>query len=198
LPPIPQWDPDFGKYVTPEDKITAETAYIDFLTNPLQMAGCYVDTGGACSLEYSALEMFAEYSTLHTSADSLVLNSVAQLAGMDTVIQMQDARLKNQEASILKIQNKAVSAIVTLISFVIPLGRGSTGRIDAASLTEQLAMEQVMSDPLANALSIKSPMTDPRWLGSAGWEKWAANVNGVEIHFVYNPLTGEYDDFKFK
>ncbi len=95
LPPIPQWDPDFGKYVTPEDKITAETAYIDFLTNPMAMAGCYVDPGGSCSLEYSALDMFAQYSTLHTTADQVVWNTIAQLYGMDAAEQLSAARTQN-------------------------------------------------------------------------------------------------------
>ena len=38
----------------------------------------------------------------------------------------------------------------------------------------------------------------PRWLGSDGWVKKAQNVNGVEIHYNYNELTGKFDDFKFK
>ena len=33
---------------------------------------------------------------------------------------------------------------------------------------------------------------------SEGWVKMSNNVNGVEIHFVYNKITGAFDDFKFK
>ena len=41
-------------------------------------------------------------------------------------------------------------------------------------------------------------MNDPRWPASDGWVKMSNNVNGVEIHFVHNKVTGAYDDFKFK
>lgn len=41
-------------------------------------------------------------------------------------------------------------------------------------------------------------MSDSRWLASEGWVKMSNNVNGVEIHFVYNKITGAFDDFKFK
>lgn len=41
-------------------------------------------------------------------------------------------------------------------------------------------------------------MTDPRWPKEDGWVKMAHNVNGVEIHYVKNTKTGEFDDFKFK
>ena len=34
--------------------------------------------------------------------------------------------------------------------------------------------------------------------GKNGWVKKAQNVNGVEIHYNYNEITGKYDDFKFK
>ena len=30
-----------------------------------------------------------------------------------------------------------------------------------------------------------------------GWIKMGYNVNGVETHFVYNPTTQAFDDFKF-
>lgn len=30
------------------------------------------------------------------------------------------------------------------------------------------------------------------------WVKKIKNVNGIEIHFVYNTITGLFDDFKFK
>lgn len=78
-----------------------------------------------------------------------------------------------------------------------PLGLGSTGRTTPANLTEQLAMQQVMSNhPAGRQLPV--PMTDPRWPASDGWVKMSQNVNGVEIHYVYNRVSGTVDDFKFK
>ncbi|PFD51872.1 S-layer homology domain-containing protein [Bacillus cereus] len=76
------------------------------------------------------------------------------------------------------------------------LGRGSTGRTTANSLEEQLAMKEVRSNPQGK--EIRVPMTDPRWPKEDGWVKMAHNVNGVEIHYVKNTKTGEFDDFKFK
>ena len=34
--------------------------------------------------------------------------------------------------------------------------------------------------------------------GSQGWVKMAQHINGVEIHYIRNTLTGAVDDFKFK
>ena len=78
-----------------------------------------------------------------------------------------------------------------------PLGRGSTGRTVSNSLNEQLAMKQAMSDPAAGR-QLRITMTDPRWLAKDGWVKMSQNVNGNEIHYVRNTITGQVDDFKFK
>ena len=83
-------------------------------------------------------------------------------------------------------------------------GKGNTGRTIPNTLNEQMAMHQVMSNPLDNAIDMsqlnKRPiiMTDPRWSASDGWIKMSNNVNGIEIHFVHNKITGAFDDFKFK
>lgn len=72
----------------------------------------------------------------------------------------------------------------------------STGRTEAANLSEQLAMESAQADPEAG-LSLPVTMTDPNWPASAGWIKMAQNINGVEIHYVYNTVSGAAADFKF-
>lgn len=60
-------------------------------------------------------------------------------------------------------------------------------------------MKEVLSSPLLNAKELKAiTMTDPRWLEKDGWGKMSKNVNGIEIHFLYNKITGAFDDFKFK
>ncbi|WP_420367105.1 RHS repeat domain-containing protein [Curtobacterium sp. L1-20] len=74
---------------------------------------------------------------------------------------------------------------------------GSTGRTAAGNLKEQLALQQVKSNPMAGKM-LRTPMTDPRWLGVRGWDKYRQNVNGIEIHYVVNRFTGDVDDFKFK
>ncbi|WP_257201976.1 hypothetical protein [Bacillus cereus] len=58
-------------------------------------------------------------------------------------------------------------------------------------------MKEVRSNPQGIVLT-RIPMTDPRWPKEDGWVKMAHNVNGVEIHYVKNNRTGEFDDFKFK
>ncbi|MET8283613.1 polymorphic toxin-type HINT domain-containing protein [Micromonospora sp. NPDC005174] len=80
-----------------------------------------------------------------------------------------------------------------------PLGRGSTGRTAPNNLTEQMAMHEAMSSPAnGTLLPLRKGMTDARWPGSDGWVKMSQNVNGVEIHYVMNAITGQVDDFKFK
>ena len=80
----------------------------------------------------------------------------------------------------------------------VSFGRGSSGRTTPANLTEQLAMEQAMSNPAAGMrLPLKKAMSDPRWPADEGWVKMSQNVNGVEIHYVRNTTTGAVDDFKF-
>lgn len=79
-----------------------------------------------------------------------------------------------------------------------PLGRGSTGRTNPLNLTEKLAMEQAMSDPSAGRILENVTMKDSRWLSSEGWVKMSQYINGAEIHYVFNTITGAIDDFKFK
>lgn len=77
-----------------------------------------------------------------------------------------------------------------------PVGLGSTGRVAPGNLTEQLAMTEVRSAPAGQQLT-RVVMTDARWPAADGWVKMSQNVNGVEIHYVRNTVTGAVDDFKF-
>lgn len=72
----------------------------------------------------------------------------------------------------------------------------STGRTEAANLAEQLAMEAARADPAAGRI-LPVEMTDARWPASAGWVKMAQNNIGVEVHYVFNTITHDADDFKF-
>jgi hypothetical protein len=73
---------------------------------------------------------------------------------------------------------------------------GSKGRTEAANLKEQLAMQEVLSNPGGRQLQLQ--MTDEGWLATDRWVKMAQDVNGVEIHYVLNTLPGAVDDFMFK
>lgn len=74
---------------------------------------------------------------------------------------------------------------------------GFTGRTTANTLNEQLAMEQAMANPGAGS-RIPIQMSDPRWPAADGWVKMRQNINGTEMHYLQNTITGALDDFKFK
>lgn len=102
---------------------------------------------------------------------------------------------KNREHQITQVMENDLAQMYKTTT----LGKGSTGRTIPKTLNEQLAMKEVLSDPLSNAKELNSVrMTDPRWLEEDGWAKMSKNVNGIEIHYVHNHKTGAFDDFKFK
>jgi hypothetical protein len=78
-----------------------------------------------------------------------------------------------------------------------PLGLGSTGRIVGTSLTEELAMEEIMSNPSTGRI-IKEGLKDARW---NGWTKMSNGVaHGIEIHYNAlweNGAIKAVDDFKY-
>ena len=71
----------------------------------------------------------------------------------------------------------------------------SRGGHQPQNLNEQLAVEQAISNPKAGT-PLKS--SDPRWPTSEGWTKQAQNINGIEVHYQYNTVTGQIDDIKIK
>lgn len=77
-----------------------------------------------------------------------------------------------------------------------PAGLGSTGRTAPSNLTEQLAMTEVRAAPGGTQLP-NVVMGDTRWPAADGWVKMRQVVNGVDIHYVRNTITGAVDDFKF-
>jgi RHS repeat-associated protein len=83
---------------------------------------------------------------------------------------------------------------------LIEQGIASTGRTEAANLTEKLAMEEIKSNPaLGERILRMKPLTDSRW---KGWVKMTNNAaHGVEIHFnalFKDGVMVAVDDFKFK
>jgi len=75
-------------------------------------------------------------------------------------------------------------------------GLGTSGRTAPRDLVEQLAMTEVRSAPAGTQI-VRVTMRDPRWSAARGWVKMTQTVNGVEIHYVRNTVTGAIDDFKF-
>jgi hypothetical protein len=78
---------------------------------------------------------------------------------------------------------------------------GSTGRNVPNNLKEQAAMLVTRADP-ANGKTIISELGDSRWPSASGWVKKSAlyrNESGnIDIHYVFNTITDQVDDFKFK
>ena len=79
----------------------------------------------------------------------------------------------------------------------VKIGQSRGGRHEPHDLKEQLAMEEVIRNPTAGR-ELVGKNTDPRWPSSEGWKKYSQNINGVEVHYNYNPLTGAIDDVKIK
>ncbi|MFS0654027.1 ribonuclease YeeF family protein [Bacillus sp. 179-C3.3 HS] len=102
---------------------------------------------------------------------------------------------------VLKNPNKSKFGSVDLDKLYknVSLGKGTTGRTKPKNLNEQLAMKEVLSNPNSGKpIPLRKGMTDSRWPKDEGWVKMSKNVNGIEVHYLKNTKTGQFDDFKFK
>ena len=94
--------------------------------------------------------------------------------------------------------------MMLIVSRVLkPIGLGSTGRVIAATLEEQLAMKEIISNPaIGEVLTRMGPLKDARWLGWSKMQyvKKLENGTQVVIHYVgkiTNGVLEAIDDFKF-
>jgi hypothetical protein len=140
--------------------------------------------------EYNAAQngaSFAEFEAYHQRQKSAMQWAMIAMTSYPLVISMTFGR----SDVAINTDNKS-----DLIEFEIE-GRGlSSGGHQPTYLKEQLAIKEAMSSPANGKFIFKS--TDPRWPGAEGWGKYAQNVNNIEIHYQYNPITGQIDDFKIK
>ncbi|WP_439580837.1 hypothetical protein [Dyadobacter bucti] len=106
-------------------------------------------------------------------------------------------------AKFLKFGGEEVGETATKgASSLIAKGLGSTGRITAANLTEQLAMKEIVANPNLGK-TVMTGMKDGRWLG---WNKMqythtALDGTKTTIHYAghfENGISKAVDDFKFK
>jgi hypothetical protein len=79
-------------------------------------------------------------------------------------------------------------------------GLGTTGRVAANNLLEQLTMEEIRANPALGDVVMKG-LSDPRW---AGWSKLQyvkdTSAGKVVVHYVGKLVDGALqmvDDFKF-
>jgi RHS repeat-associated protein len=100
-----------------------------------------------------------------------------------------------------------LGAVLTASGGPQALGRGSTanlskGTTGARNVRESLAIEQAMANPVAGMELRAVSMTDARWPASQGWVKMQQIVRSggsegpINVHYVFNKLSGEVDDFK--
>ncbi|MDM0087150.1 MULTISPECIES: hypothetical protein [unclassified Variovorax] len=78
-----------------------------------------------------------------------------------------------------------------------PLGRGATGRTAPRNIKEKFAMDEALSAP-NSGFEIPIVLSDSRWPASEGWVKIRKNVNGIEIHYVKNKVSGAVDDLSLE
>lgn len=83
-----------------------------------------------------------------------------------------------------------------------PLGLGTTGRVIANTLDEQLTMKEILANP-ALGREIMQNLSDVRWRGWSKMEyvKRLSNGKKITIHYVakvHNNIITAIDDFKFK
>lgn len=140
-------------------------------------------------------EMLKNDDNLMQYVAKMAQESLAKQSSGDYTISITDINAMRSAFLIAALNSDSLESVIKLVS----LGKGSTGRYTPYNLNEQLAMRQVLSNPLNGTQEIKSiTLSDPRWLAQDGWVKMSNNVNGIEIHFVYNKITNAFDDFKFK
>jgi RHS repeat-associated protein len=119
------WDTDLEKFVSPEDKLKAESAVKHFIADPSFFAELYVQ-GDAWldNDEVAALDLFAQYSTLHSTAENLVWLSVAQTFGTEAAGELDATRLHNFEVAITG-EGTPKSAERSIIDFLSNVGIGA-------------------------------------------------------------------------
>jgi filamentous hemagglutinin len=163
------------------------------LTN-LIVAYEYADTADKKTLVGDLLgrqieDMTRLYNTLGTQQETA---SVRELVGAAITGSLQAAGVVG-----MSIGGKKPGEYTPPITTQAPLGLGSTGRSTPANLQEQLALQQAMSNPAAGTV-LRIPLRDARWPAADGWEKMSQTINGTQIHYVRNSISGAVDDFKFK
>ena len=96
----------------------------------------------------------------------------------------------------------AKEAAVASSEILKPLGLGSTGRVAANNLSEQLAMKEILSDPTIGNPIIRG-IKDARWPGWTKMEyiKTLRDGTKIQVHYLAKWADGvlkAVDDFKFK
>ncbi|MEG0307617.1 MAG: RHS repeat-associated core domain-containing protein [Clostridium sp.] len=107
------------------------------------------------------------------------------------------AKVADKVGDAIKGAGNSIDELLETVSYSNKHSKGA--RWVPENLTDKLAMEEVLTNPSAGKqLNMRKGMTDPRWHQDDGWVKMSKNVNGIEIHYVWNKVLNVFDDFKFK
>ena len=165
--------------------------------------------GNASACAVGALGEAFDWSVPITIMLSLAIGITVNVSGTDILFKNTDGVVigrKTLDEEQLKILGESIEGGSKTSGVGNPVeiaGKGSTGRTVPNNINEQMAMHQVQSNPLDNATELPFKLKDERWSASDGWVKMQSiveNSDGTKstIHFVYNKITGAFDDFKFK
>ena len=164
---------------------------------------------------------------LFTKIGKKVVNSIKNPPSINTATEgfiAPNGVVKEVEKDVAKVVEGIVAKGEQIIeesidsALVKPAGKGSSAngigtRVIPETIEEQVAMKQVMSNPYpleeggAGEILDGITMNDKRWSWQEGWVKMeqkiaAFNKEGkkitIVIHYVYNKLLNQFDDFKFK
>ena len=179
------------------------------VSSALASAGAAIKTA-AVTVGAAVKTAAAAVTTAAVTAGSYVASQGQRVVeGARNVVQRAGQAISNAAGKVGQVVSNVVDkvknvgqSITSSNSTVEIAGRGSTGRAVANTLNEQLAMKEVMSNPLQGACDIGIKLMDSRWLASEGWVKMERIVkttyDNIIIHYNYNTVSKVFDDFKFK
>ena len=141
-------------------------------------------------------------SSLFNSLNSRSMDAIARPIG-EAVVGLGAGELGG--ALLGKVVGWAAGKVANKINPVLkPLGLGNTGRITPKNLTEQLTMQEALTNPATGQIIERmGPINDLRWLGWRKMQYVHTKLDGSKtvIHYVgkwENGILKAVDDFKFK
>ena len=122
------------------------------------------------------------------------------LSAATAAIQSRSVRQFNSRGNWETVANTVTGGVAGAMYAYNSTSRGSTALKKPTNLTEQLALEEVRSDPQGILIIDRDRMNDLRWPGTEGWVKMAQQITtskgNYDIHYVYNEIYEIFDDFK--
>ncbi|CAM4910842.1 unnamed protein product [Rotaria socialis] len=177
-----------------------------------------------CSKKKNGLKIYGGVSLQIKLKEGIVQQNNRQVTMIDALTMMRNISQKQQHGESTTVRSGAMSDSnsnrVGSVSDSVNGDQGSrnndsyrerqpleyepTGRTEPKNLNEQIAMKAAKADA-ANGETLKNiVLRDARWSPEGGWVKKQYlhrsldKSTNIEIHYVFNTLTGEALDFKFK